>query len=178
MDQKYYKLEGYPGYFIDKESNVYSSMKNGWKYRPVRSWIANGDRYRMVTLRKDKIKKHESIHRLMAKTFIANPEGKPIVCHRNSIKLDNRIENLYWGTASENMIDSVVAGTHSCTKMNNKKARLCMYLFHKFKWKHVEIGKLFGVSPTTISAINRGIAWKHVPMLRDGEEVQLLHLID
>lgn len=42
------------------------------------------------------------IHRLVAETFIPNPEHKPFIDHINQIRNDNNIENLRWATVAEN----------------------------------------------------------------------------
>lgn len=47
-----------------------------------------------------------AIHRLMARIFIPNPEGYPLVRHLNDLPLDNRIENLAWGTPAMNVEDA------------------------------------------------------------------------
>ena len=43
-----------------------------------------------------------SVHRLVAKTFIPNPKNKEFVDHINTVRTDNRVENLRWATRSEN----------------------------------------------------------------------------
>lgn len=42
------------------------------------------------------------VHRLVGKTFLPNPEGKPQINHKNGNKLDNSLSNLEWATAAEN----------------------------------------------------------------------------
>lgn len=51
--------------------------------------------------------KSYQVARLVAITFLPNPEGKPTVDHINNIKTDNRVENLRWATYQENMNNPV-----------------------------------------------------------------------
>lgn len=46
-------------------------------------------------------KKVYSVHRLVAETFISNPESKPTVDHLNRVRDDNRVENLRWASWKE-----------------------------------------------------------------------------
>lgn len=56
-------------------------------------------------------KKSYAVHRLVAETFIDNPDNKPLVNHINGNRQDNRVENLEWVDASENMQKASMAGT-------------------------------------------------------------------
>lgn len=45
---------------------------------------------------------HDFVHRMIAETFVENPENKPFVDHINANRTDNRACNLRWVTQTEN----------------------------------------------------------------------------
>ena len=52
------------------------------------------------------------MHRLLALTFILNPEDKPTVDHINKIKTDNRLKNLKWATRVEQQLNRNILSTN------------------------------------------------------------------
>lgn len=52
----------------------------------------------------------QRVHRLVAEAFIPNPGNLPVVRHLNDVAEDNRVENLAWGTVSDNHYDRVRNG--------------------------------------------------------------------
>lgn len=68
--------------------------------------FAQGE-YDGVHLMKSGKRYNKKIHRLVAEAFLDNPEGKREVDHINTIKNDNRVENLRWVTPKENMNNSL-----------------------------------------------------------------------
>lgn len=66
--------------------------------------LTHKDGYTMVRLHKSNDVKGRlfKVHVLVAKAFIDNPDNKPYIDHINTIRDDNRVENLRWCTAKEN----------------------------------------------------------------------------
>ena len=67
-------------------------------------------RYHKYNLAKEGKSVLTSVHRIVAKAFIPNPENKPQINHKDGNRLNNVIENLEWCTASENIIHAFATG--------------------------------------------------------------------
>lgn len=60
------------------------------------------------------------VHHLVAAAFIGpRPLGFQVL-HRNDVRTDNRVENLYYGTASDNMADSLRNGRRTRSSRRTK----------------------------------------------------------
>lgn len=77
-------------------------IKNLKTNKILKSYISK-DGYLRLYIKYKWLWKNYSIHRLVAQTFIPNPNNKPQVNHKDWNKLNNNIENLEWSTAKENM---------------------------------------------------------------------------
>ncbi len=69
-------------------------------------------------------KKASSIHFIVAKTFIPNPDNKESVNHKNKDRTDNRVENLEWATYAEQNIHKNENSIKTYKQHNNGKTIL------------------------------------------------------
>lgn len=75
--------------------------------------------YKLVVLQRDGKKKTFYAHRIIAITFIENPENKPCIDHINGDHTDNRAENLRWCTQKENINNPNTLHKNVATLRNN-----------------------------------------------------------
>lgn len=85
--------------------------------------IVAGKGYLSVHIR-NKNNKRFYVHRLVAETFIPNPENKPQVNHKNGIKTDNCADNLEWASCKENINHAIETGLN--TQDYKNKPVLCI----------------------------------------------------
>ena len=84
-------------YEISTKGNIRNRLTNRVLKNKVKK---NG--YVEICLYHNGLSKYFLVHRLVALTFLDNPEGKKQVNHLNNNPADNRVENLAWCTPSEN----------------------------------------------------------------------------
>ena len=109
-------IRGYEGmYEVDNLARVFSIERvktvndNGRVYdKPIQAkQLRQGMHskgYKVVTLTKDGVSKTHFVHRLVAEAFIENPNGLPMINHKDEDKTNNLPENLEWCDAYYNVM--------------------------------------------------------------------------
>ena len=100
-------------YWISNSNEDKIINRNIGKIRKIRF---DKDSYPIVSLRTKNDKyRYCRIHILKAKAFLfsPNPLAYNIIRHLNDIKTDNRLENLAFGTQSDNMKDCIRNGSYN-----------------------------------------------------------------
>lgn len=104
MKECFVNIPGFENsYLISKEGNIKSLPKDNYsKGESLLKPSIKRNGYACAVLFKNTKRNYIGVHRLVALTFIPNPENKLHVNHKDGNKLNNHVENLEWMTASEN----------------------------------------------------------------------------
>ena len=103
-------LQGLEGYYATDCGDIYSRKTGRFKkLTQFKNWAG----YMRVGLFVNNKRITHSVHRLIALTFIKNPDNLPQVNHIDGNKSNNNVNNLEWCSASENQ-------KHSCRVLGNK----------------------------------------------------------
>lgn len=141
-------VKGYEGlYGITMTGRVWSyKSKKFLKPSPNRKKFG----YLCVKLCKNGETKCFMVHRLVAETYIPNPDNKPHVGHIDDNPLNNDWSNLYWTTALNNNN----YGSHAKSYRGAKKT-ICLETGEIFRTTHEAAEKL-GLDQSNISAVCNG----------------------
>ena len=146
--------------FLSKDGKVFDEDREELKVFPSSNKTHNS--YREVYLKELQVAK--SIHRLVAETYLDNPENKRCVNHLDGLKCNNNLYNLEWATDSENHLHAFSTGLRKSGVGENAS-----YVKHTNEQVH-EVCRLLqeGVSNTDIEDIT-GFNKKLVSNIKKGE---------
>jgi hypothetical protein len=159
MGKEYRDVVGYEGiYKVSNDGDIYN-IKFDRKLS-----VDNSSKYPMITLSKNNNKKRHLIHRLVATAFIPNPDDKKQVNHINGVKDDNRLCNLEWVTASENITHAFREGlkTPSFKSKLKKEDVSNIKLLLAIGVKIKDISNLYMVSCRAIRDIKNKKTWESI----------------
>lgn len=111
-----------------------------------------------------------SVHRLVAKAFIPNPENKPCVNHIDCNKTNNKVENLEWVTDKENRKHAVennlcnfpTGEYRNDVVYSGDQIRNILNLYYLELKTPKEIEELTGIMRQYITLIVKGKRWVEV----------------
>lgn len=101
MEEKWKDIPKYEGVYQISTMGRIKVTRNGDEQILV-GVLDKSTGYRRFSLYKDGKVERAYVHRLVAESFIPNAENKPEIDHINTIRHDNRVENLRWVTRKEN----------------------------------------------------------------------------
>lgn len=173
-------IPGWEGmYAVTEGGKVWSHARattagRGLKHLPGR-WMKphkfSRTNHLRVYLSRDGKKYPMMIHRLVALTYLDNPNNLPVVNHLDGNPTNNTVENLEWTTQSGNCSHAVALGLtklpsqvgsrNSNAKLNDEKV-VQMRRLYREGFSAPQISEMFGVAVRTAHDAVTGQTWKHL----------------
>lgn len=133
------------------------------KFNKMLNPSTNGYGYKFCMLRHFNGRiKNVRIHKLVMQLFGSIDSIGNQVNHINGIKTDNRIDNLEWVTARQNIIHGFENGLLIGPRRKLSKQQVLFVRENRNKLKYSEIADRLDVTPGVISCLLRGKTYKHV----------------
>ncbi len=129
-----------PGYKGLYQVSNFGRIKSLKRNRIIKQQVQNGG-YKLIHLYSNSKRKALTVHRLVALSFISNPQNKPHINHKDCDKSNNWLDNLEWVTPSENMQHAFKNGLCNNGEWDNKRRKILgerMSKLHKNKPKTLE----------------------------------------
>lgn len=127
MTNQFAAISEYEGrYIVSKDGDVFSLYDNfrNLRNKPLKlTPVKIGHKrnyYHAVNLHRNGVQKQHSVHRLVAKAFLSNPEGLPFVNHKDENTFNNNVFNLEWCTPQYNQEYSLSKKVYSFISPNQE----------------------------------------------------------
>ena len=158
------KKHPYFNYLVTKDGQVFS--EDGRKIKQYK----NESGYLIVNVKdpEDGVQRRRRVHRLVAETYIPNPEEKPEVNHKDGDKTNNQVGNLEWATSKENKDHGWAKGLYTAKGEIHVDSILTDEQVHEIcrlmeeGARNKDLSEAYGVHKDTISRIRIGDNWKHI----------------
>jgi len=122
--------------------------------------------YKRVSLRLNGKSARRSVHRLVLLSFVGDPPEGYQACHRNGVRDDNRLENLYWGSVAANNRDKIAHGStrrgaanHTAVLTEEQVVKI-RELYATGQYTARELATTHGMSKAPVVALLSGRTWK------------------
>ena len=143
MEEIWKDIPGYEKYYmastlgrIKSKDRVIKTVLKGKEIKYIKRGrimtpCLNSGKYLGLPINTDKLKKSENVHRLIAITFLPNPNNLPCVNHKDENKLNNCVDNLEWCTYQHNNVQKNRLAKSLETFNANPKNRRKVYQYTK-----------------------------------------------
>jgi hypothetical protein len=153
----------------------YAVSANGeiWSYvghipRKLKPDLVKG--YHRVTLFDSNKRTRMPVHRIVALTYILNPENRPQVNHIDGNKINNAAINLEWMTSKENCAHALEEGLYKTAvgeQYNRSDLTDMEVLQIRSVWEEnahtqKELANMFSTTRSNINNIVNRYTWKHI----------------
>ena len=180
-NKQFYLLQGYEGlYSVSKDGFILSHEKEmpngGIKAKRILKPSLSKSGYLTVRLSKNGVGITKTLHRLVLSNFIDNIDNLPQINHKDGNKLNNKIDNLEWCSASHNTKhawqNSLIVPSEKFKerasrqfiknladkqrKLNNEIADNIIEIYNNKNISMKKLGALFNVSSQTVCNIIHG----------------------
>lgn len=168
MTEIWKNIVGYEGIYEVSNFGRVRTVKNGRMHKERLTF----DGYVKATLTVNSKSKDFRVHRLVAQSFIPNPENKETVNHKDGVKTNNYVDNLEWATRSEQVYHSYELGLkiamsgekHSNSKLTPEEVREIRKIYVKGdkKFGAMNLGRIYNVGATTIENVVKRKTYKNI----------------
>lgn len=141
------------------------------KLKVLKTSVNNSKGYERIRIKyQDGTEIKESVHRLVAKTYISNPLNLPQVNHIDGNKLNNCVDNLEWCSNNYNQKHAALylnkrvntkGEKHHSNKLSTQQVK-ALATEIKSGVSYTVLSKKYGVSKSLLSELKAGRTWRHL----------------